>query len=658
MTDRLETESLWTKFTRLWSGDLGVLGVPPLDDYAAGRMRVEQINTVIRYTQAMMLANIVNGLVLVAALWTSAQSTTLMIWLLSLIVLCLSLYLRRTQRPQKKRPLTVSSRVIRLSSIYAGLLGSIWGLAPLLFFANSSTHAQVILICLTSGMICSGAFVLATLPSAAISFTIPITLGFIIGVLQTGEPIYISVAILTIVYLVAIMRAVMTFSLLLVNRVLSQIASEKAAETDALTGLPNRMCFTGRLETVIEDLTVNGIGFCMLYLDFDDFKSINDRFGHAAGDDLLIEAAGRMRACLRETDCISRLGGDEFAVIGTGIKEQREAGLLAERLLATFAAPFQIAGESLNMHPSIGIAMAPLDGQDAQVLLRKADAALYHSKRERRGSFHFFKEEFDGLSQDRKSMETDLREALKDKQFHLVYQPFLNLVTHEVTGYEALLRWDHPVRGSVPPSDFIPIAELSSLIDEIGDYVLREALHTAATWPSHLRLAVNLSIRQLRNMSVVDKIRAQLAECGVPAHRLELEITESKSMASTSQVVEILHKLREHGISIALDDFGTGYSSMTYLCHLPVDRIKIDRLFISGVESHLECASIVKASVHLAVDLGRKVIAEGVETPAQLAFLEKLNCHEAQGYLIARPMPADQIAGFRPQLKLKRHSAA
>ena len=652
------TQSFWTKLARFWDGDLTLLGVPPLDDYAAGRVRVEQINTVIRYTQAMMIANIVNGVVLVAALWTSAQSTLLMVWLLSLIVFCMAIYLRRTQRPHKKRPMIISARVMRLSSIYGGLLGSIWGLAPLLFFAQSSTHGQIVIICLTSGMICSGAFVLATLPSAAVSFTLPITLGFIIGVLQTGEAVFTPVAILTIVYLVAIVRAVMTFSLLLVNRVLSQITSEKAAETDALTGLPNRMCFKGRLENVIEDLTLNGIGFCMLYLDLDDFKSVNDRFGHAAGDDLLIGAADRMRACLRETDCISRLGGDEFAVIGTGIKETKDAELLAERLLATFRAPFQIAGENIIVHPSIGIAMAPFDGEDAQNLLRKADAALYRSKRERRGGFNFYQDELDGLSQERKAMEADLRQALVADQFHLVYQPFLNLVTHEVTGYEALLRWEHPEHGSVPPAQFIPIAEMTSLIDEIGDYVLRHAIQTASTWPAHMRLSVNLSIRQLRDHSLVDKILGYLHQFGLSADRLELEITESKSIAGIQQVVETLHQLRAHGISISLDDFGTGYSSMTYLCHLPVDRIKIDRMFISGIETRTECASIVKASVHLAVDLGRKVIAEGVETPAQLAFLEKLNCHEAQGYLIARPMPADQIPGFRPQLKLKRHSAA
>jgi EAL domain-containing protein (putative c-di-GMP-specific phosphodiesterase class I) len=247
-------------------------------------------------------------------------------------------------------------------------------------------------------------------------------------------------------------------------------------------------------------------------------------------------------------------------------------------------------------------------------------------------------------------MEADLRQALVADQFHLVYQPFLNLVTHEVTGYEALLRWEDPEHGSVPPAQFIPIAEMTSLIDEIGDYVLRHAIQTASTWPAHMRLSVNLSIRQLRDHSLVDKILGYLHQFGLSADRLELEITESKSIAGIQQVVETLHQLRAHGISISLDDFGTGYSSMTYLCHLPVDRIKIDRMFISCIETRTECASIVKASVHLAMDLGRKVIAEGVETPAQLAFLEKLNCHEAQGYLIARPMPADQIPGFRPQL--------
>ncbi len=627
----------------LWDGDLTLFGAPPVDEFTRGRLRAEQIGSVVRYTPAIMMANVFNALVLVVAMWDAPVANLVHLWAFCLITMCVYVYLRRRGDPGKHRPKTASPRGIRHAALYAFIIGCLWTVVPLQFFEASSYQGQLIILCLSTGMICAGAFVLSTIPSAAIAFTTPLAFGFAVTVLQMGQPVYLLVSVLTIVYAFVLTRAVATHALQLLARVVAQVESELAAQTDSLTGLPNRVAFREELNSALSRLARYGEGFAVLYIDLDDFKSVNDQLGHAAGDDLLAQSADRMRACLRDIDCVARLSGDEFAIIAAAVKEPVQAMVVAERLVRAFSSPFMVGGARITSRISIGIAIAPFDGQDAETLLKKADTALYSSKRDRRGHFQFFQSELDAQAQHRIAMEKELREAIAHRQLALAFQPFVDMRTRRVTGFEALLRWDHPTRGPICPLDFIPVAEKTGCIQEIGEFVIGEAIRTAATWPDHLRIAINFSPDQLRSMSIVPLVLGLLKDSGLQPSRLEIEITESAVVAESQQAIEILQALRGAGVRIALDDFGTGYSSLNYLRKLPLDRIKIDRAFIGDMIEHPDCTAIVKAVIGLAADLGMDVTAEGVETENQYDSLAALSCHEAQGYLLSRPVRADAV---------------
>ena len=631
---------------RIWSGDLRVFGAPAMDEFVASRVRVEQIDNVLRFTSATMMANIFNSLVLVVAEWGTEIAPQVHLWAFALITSCMFLYLRRRSAAVAPKPKTASPRVIRRSAVYALVIGILWALAPILFFEQSSYQAQLVIICLCTGMVCGGAFALATIPIASIAFTSPIVVGFAIAVLQMQQPIYLLVAALTLVYSFVLVRAVATHTLQLVQRVIAQLESEQAAHTDSLTNLPNRVAFREGVTAALSRLTRYGEGFGLLYIDIDDFKSVNDRFGHAAGDQLLIQAADRMKACTRDVDLVARLSGDEFAIIAASVKEPGQVLVVAERLVRAFSSPFFIAGEKVTSRISVGIAIAPSDGIDTETLLKKADMALYSSKRDRRGLFQFFQPQLDELAQQKRAMEKELRQAIANGELEIAYQPFIRLSDAQVSGFEALVRWNHPERGPISPAEFIPISENTGLIQEIGEFVLGESLRTAAKWPDHLRVAVNFSPMQLRSMSIVALISGLLRDSGVAPSRLEVEITESAAIVENDLAISILKAIRALGVRVALDDFGTGYSSLNYLRKLPLDRIKLDRAFTSDMVEHPDCASIVKAVITLAYDLGLAVTAEGVETEEQRNFLTGIGCEEAQGYLIARPGNAKAALAF------------
>jgi diguanylate cyclase (GGDEF)-like protein len=505
---------------RLWSGDLTLFGAPVLDEMTAGRFRAEQISNVIRYTSAVMMANIFNALALVIALWGTAILGAVQLWAFVVITSSTFLYLRRRADASRSKPTTASPRVIRRSAIYALIMGLLWGFVPLFFFEDASSQGQLVILCLTTGMICGGAFALSTIPTAAIAFMSPIVAGFAITVLHMRQPVFYLVAGLSIVYAFVLIRAVSTHTLHLLQRVLAQVESEQAAHTDPLTNLPNRVAFREKLSTALSRLSRYGEGFGLLYIDLDNFKTVNDGLGHAAGDDLLIQAGDRMKACMREIDCVARLAGDEFAIIAGGVKEASQAAIVAERLIRAFSTPFTVGTEKVMARASIGIAVAPYDGIDAETLLRKSDAALYNVKRDRRGEYQFFQSEIDAKAQQQRAMERELREAVANGELELVFQPIMTMATHQVSGFEALVRWNHPTRGIVAPLDFIPIAERTGAIQEIGEFVIGEALRAAKTWPEHLRIAVNFSPEQLRSFGIVPLVRELLDDFGVAPSRL------------------------------------------------------------------------------------------------------------------------------------------
>jgi diguanylate cyclase (GGDEF)-like protein/PAS domain S-box-containing protein len=415
------------------------------------------------------------------------------------------------------------------------------------------------------------------------------------------------------------------------------------AHHDPLTNLPNRASFNAQLAGAIDRAEATGGSFAALCIDLDRFKEINDVFGHSVGDALLCQVSDRMREAAGDA-FIARLGGDEFTIILHG-SDHAAAAIFAECLREAMSDEFEIEGQRLRSGLSIGIAVYPGDGTTAATLLSNADAALYRSKEDGRGTVNFFEPEMDKRLRERHALQQDLQSAIARGELELYYQPQAT-IGGGIIGFEALLRWHHPSRGLVPPMAFIPVAEESGLIVQIGEWVLREACREAATWPIPLQVAVNLSPVQFRHGDLPALVHTVLIETGLAANRLELEITESVLIADFTRAVSLLRRLKALGVKIAMDDFGTGYSSLSYLQSFPFDKIKIDQSFISNLEHNRQSAAIVRAVVSLAHGLGLPVIAEGVESSAQLEFLTRETVDEVQGYLLGRPYPIKHYAGL------------
>jgi diguanylate cyclase (GGDEF)-like protein/PAS domain S-box-containing protein len=413
------------------------------------------------------------------------------------------------------------------------------------------------------------------------------------------------------------------------------------AHYDALTELPNRVLFREQLEQWLERAR-HGEAFALLYIDIDEFKGINDSLGHHVGDELLKAVAERIKGCIKPADMVARLGGDEFAVLLTGVESRDDVASFITRVFETIRSPYNCLGHRLSSDASIGIAMAPLDGTERDQFIKNADLAMYAAKAGGRRTFRFFEPAMDENARFRLQMEQDMRRALTEGHFELHYQPLVDLANNAMTGCEALLRWRHPERGMIPPLDFIPLAEDTGFINEIGDWVLRTACAEAATWPSHIRLAVNVSPVQLKSHTLALRVASALAASGLAPERLEVEITEAVLISDDDMALKILHQLHDIGVRIALDDFGTGYSSLSYLKRFPFNKIKIDRCFVSDIEVGGSSA-IVQAVVNIAAASNMTTTAEGVETGQQQALLRQLGCTEMQGYLFSAPKPAAEI---------------
>jgi diguanylate cyclase (GGDEF)-like protein len=422
-------------------------------------------------------------------------------------------------------------------------------------------------------------------------------------------------------------------------------ADEKIAHLahyDGLTDLPNRLLFRERLEASLKAIRP-GEQLAVLYIDIDEFKSVNDALGHPTGDELLKGVAERLRGCLKETDVAARLGGDEFAVIQTAIKDRSETTRLVDEIHSAIRQPMECMGHLITTDASIGIALAPGDGADLDQLLRNADLALYGAKGDGRRTHRFFEAGMDHRARARRSLELELRQAISDGSLEIYYQPVVNIEEGKISCCEALLRWRHPERGMISPAEFIPIAEDCGLINQLGLWVLNTACAEAGTWPDHVRVAVNVSPVQFRSQSLALNVAAALAACGLPASRLELEITEAVLIRDDEAALDMLHQLRKLGVRIALDDFGTGYSSLSYLQRFPFDKIKIDRSFIRDLAGPGASSSIVQAVVNIAAASDMTTTAEGVETEQQRNLLYILGCTEMQGYLFSPAISATDV---------------
>lgn len=417
-------------------------------------------------------------------------------------------------------------------------------------------------------------------------------------------------------------------------------------EHDSLTGLPNRLLLKDRIDQAIATAPRHERQVAVLFLDLDGFKYINDSLGHPTGDKLLQSIAKRLVGCVRTSDTVSRQGGDEFVVLLTESKQWEDAVVVAERILKAVAQSHQIDSHDLHVTTSIGVSVYPDDGEDSETLIKNADIAMYQAKENGRNNYQFFKPAMNVRAVERQSIESSLRSALKNDEFVLRYQPKIDLQTGSITGAEALIRWNHPLRGELSPGHFVSIAEDSGLIRQIGRWVLREACQQARAWLDEglppISIAVNVSAAELSDETYVQRLYATLSETRMEPSSLELELTESILMKHAHSAAIILQALRKTGIQVSLDDFGTGYSSLSYLRDFPIDSVKIDQSFVNEVTSVLEDTSIVKAVIGMARSLGLRVVAEGVENRGQLEFLRSNACDEAQGYFFSRPVdPAD-----------------
>lgn len=429
-------------------------------------------------------------------------------------------------------------------------------------------------------------------------------------------------------------------------------------EHDSLTGLPNRLLLKDRIDQAIATAPRHERQVAVLFLDLDGFKYINDSLGHPIGDKLLQSIAKRLVGCVRTSDTVSRQGGDEFVVLLTESRQWEDSVVVAERILKAVAQSHPIDNHDLHVTTSIGVSVYPDDGEDAETLIRNADIAMYQAKERGRNSYQFFKPAMNVRAVERQSIESSLRSAVKNEEFVLRYQPKVDLQTGLITGAEALIRWNHPLRGELAPGMFVSIAEDSGLIRQIGRWVLREACEQARAWLDEglppISIAVNVSAVELSDETYVQRLFATLSETGMDPSNLELELTESVLMRHAHSAAIILQALRKTGIQVALDDFGTGYSSLSYLRDFPIDSLKIDRSFVDEVTSVVEDTSIVKAVISMARNLGLRVVAEGVENVDQLEFLRTQACDEAQGYFFSRPVDPDAFAellrsGFGPE---------
>ncbi|WP_442756008.1 putative bifunctional diguanylate cyclase/phosphodiesterase [Methylocystis sp. JAN1] len=617
----------------------------PRDPACAARLQEEQFDALRRNTPGMMAANIGNALALLATFIETPLAGRVAIWTDALIFVCIYIYLRaRRGRARRRKSAGRPTSIGKRAAINAAVLGGLWAAVPPLFFLDAGPGARLMVTSLTAGMLFGGAFALARAPIAATVFSAPIAVSGAATLIAARDPDLSRIAFVLFIYTAVLLRNVYVEAAAFRDRILSQMGAERQARTDPLTGLPNRLAFTDVIERELARAARYGGGFMLLLVDIDDFKMVNDRYGHPAGDELLSQAAQRMRNSLRAVDFVARLGGDEFAIIATDVANDDSARAVARRIAACFEEPFKLEGRVVQGEASVGGALAPRDGDNQKALFKSADVALYEAKAQ--GEWRLFTRR----DQDDRAVaplsEEQLRLAFSRGDLSLAYQPVLNLASDEIAGFEALLRWRCPTRGEIPPVDFIPLAEKSGLIHEIGLWTIESACAAATRFAERFRVCVNVSPVQFERPDFAERLLDALARAGLAANRLEIEIAERAMLCDLRLFEEQLRKVSEAGVAIALDDFAAGYAALAQFCKSPLDQVKIDGPLAREAVTRKECAAVVAGVTQMAKSFHMTVVAEGVETREQLEWLRQAGVDEAQGFLIAAPMPLDRLEAF------------
>ncbi len=620
----------------------------------------DQLASVARATPAAMAWYGINIVLATIAFRDLIPISKLALWSLGSLAICTFVGLRSVpDRPPtvpssgpEKKPLRPVGKALFFAFSLAlpwSILGAEW--------AGSLGDSEVILVALVVGMAASGSVLLAPIPAAAVLYAATILIPLSIKCLFLASSNHLILGALSVSFLAFLIGLIASNSRIFAERVDAveklkdsvtalvdaREETERTAMTDGLTGVANRRAFMARLDRLSGE-RAQSTEYGVFYIDLDRFKGVNDALGHAAGDAVLRMAARRIADTVRDGDLVARLGGDEFAVVAQDVPGRATARALAERLVSALSEPFFLEGQRVQVGACVGVSIASESDAAGDMLLKQADLAMYAGKSSGRSSHCIFETDMLRSAEERQAIELGLRSALARNELELYYQPIHELLKRSITGFECLIRWRHPLRGLLPPAQFLNVADEMGMANEIGGWVIETACAQAAKWPSDITVGINLSPLQIASDDVARRVERALQSSGVAANRIEIEITETSLLQHDPVTLDQLRRLKQLGVSIALDDFGTGYSSLSYLVSFPLDRIKIDRLFVSQLGRSRESDIIVRSISQLARNLNCSVVAEGIETDEQLQRLRALYVSYGQGYLLGRPVPADEAS--------------
>ncbi len=618
----------------------------------------DQLASIARATPAAMVGYAINVVLAVLAFRDVLSAPKLAAWTVGSLAVCAIVFFRSVGSSNRRRPGSSATgnprRRVRNALLFSFLLALPWSCLGI-EWAGSLGDSEVILVALVVGMAASGSILLAPIPAAAIIYAATILVPLSIKCLFLTFGDHLILGALALSYLAFLVGLIASNARIFAERldaiekmkesvsalVAAREETERAAMTDGLTGVANRRAFMARLNALCAD-DARAPEYGVFYIDLDRFKGVNDALGHAAGDAVLRMAALRIEQTVRPDDLVARLGGDEFAVVALDVPSRATASVLAERLVSVLGEPFFLEGQRIQIGASVGVAIASEDDATGDILLKQADLAMYVGKSAGSRSHCIFEADMLRSAQERRALELGLRNALAKNEFELYYQPIRRLIGDTIIGFEGLIRWRHPERGLLTPAKFLSVADEIGMANEIGAWVIEQACAQAAKWPPDITVGINLSPRQIASDDVAHRIERAMLATGIAASRLEIEITETSLLQNDPVTLDQLRRLKELGVSIALDDFGTGYSSLSYLVSFPLDRIKIDRLFVSQLGRSKESDLIVRSVAQLAKNLNCSVVAEGIETTEQLRRLRAFNISCGQGYLLGMPGPAKE----------------